>query len=161
MAWFVLRTSANNLEKSFHENRDFYNFSFIVAFISPFKNDRLFARNLHLVADLKFYEIYVDTPLDICKQRDPKGLYDRALKGEIKGLSGLDAPYEVPDNPEFWINTLNLNPEQASQIVLNKVQYNIETVKETSSSSEDEQKSKPTKRKQHKKNKNRRKKDRR
>merc|ERR1712226_645630 len=65
----------------------------IVAFISPFKKDRDFARELHEIADLRFFEIHVSTPIKTCIERDTKGLYAKAQQGEITGLTGIDAPY--------------------------------------------------------------------
>jgi adenylylsulfate kinase len=71
----------------------------ITAFISPFKKDRKFVRNL--VEDKEFIEVFVDTPIEVCQERDPKGLYKKALKGEIKNFTGIDSLYETPDNPEI------------------------------------------------------------
>jgi adenylylsulfate kinase len=75
----------------------------LVATISPFKKDRLFVRNL--VEPDEFIEIYVKCPLEICEIRDPKGLYKKARKGLIKNFTGIDSPYEEPDNPEIVIET--------------------------------------------------------
>lgn len=74
----------------------------ITAFISPFKSDRKIARNLF--AEGEFIEAYVNTPLEICEQRDPKGLYKKARSGEIKNFTGIDSTYEVPDNPEIILD---------------------------------------------------------
>jgi adenylyl-sulfate kinase len=73
----------------------------LTAFISPFRSDRALVRAI-VQAD-EFLEIFVDTPLFICEQRDPKGLYARARRGEIKNFTGLDSPYEPPDNPEVHL----------------------------------------------------------
>ncbi len=81
----------------------------IVPLISPYRAARDLARTLHEAADLPFAEIFIDTPLEICEQRDPKGLYKMARSGEIKGMTGIDAPYEAPLSPE-----LRLTPEDGS-----------------------------------------------
>lgn len=73
----------------------------ISAFISPFVSDRTLARSL--VEKGEFIEIFVDTPLEICERRDPKGLYKRARNGEIENFSGISSPYERPHNPEIHL----------------------------------------------------------
>lgn len=73
----------------------------IVPLISPYRQARDLARTLHEAADLPFAEVFIDTPLEICEQRDPKGLYKMARAGEITGMTGLDAPYEAPLNAEL------------------------------------------------------------
>lgn len=93
----------------------------IVAFISPFKKDRLFARELHSVADLRFYEIFVNTPIEECIKRDTKGLYARALNKKISGLTGIDSPYEVPEQPEIVLNTMEQNLENCGETVLERL----------------------------------------
>ena len=77
----------------------------IAAFISPFRQDRDFVRQLLLRKD--FIEIYCSTSLEVCESRDVKGLYKRARAGEIKNYTGIDSPYEAPDNPELIIDTEN------------------------------------------------------
>ncbi|MEM7275907.1 MAG: adenylyl-sulfate kinase [Actinomycetota bacterium] len=72
----------------------------IVPLISPYRKARDFARALHDAAGLPFVEVFVDTPLEICEQRDPKGLYAKARAGEITGMTGIDDPYEPPVDPE-------------------------------------------------------------
>ena len=74
----------------------------LTAFISPFRSDRDAARE---IIGEDFIEIFVDTPLDICEQRDPKGLYKKARAGQIKGFTGIDSPYEAPIKPEMKIDT--------------------------------------------------------
>jgi len=71
------------------------------AFISPFRNDRGRVRSL-MGAD-EFVEVFVDTPLSVCEARDPKGLYKKARRGEIKSFTGIDSPYEEPLNPEIHL----------------------------------------------------------
>ena len=73
----------------------------ITAFISPFREDRQRVRNL--LENGEFIEVFVDTPLEICESRDPKGLYQKARNGEIKNFTGIDSPYEVPQKPEIHI----------------------------------------------------------
>ncbi len=73
----------------------------IVPLISPYRAAREFVRALHEAADLPFVEVFVDTPLDECERRDPKGLYAKARAGEITGMTGLGDPYEAPRSPEF------------------------------------------------------------
>jgi adenylylsulfate kinase len=77
----------------------------ITSFISPYRLDRTRAREVILSADVEFIEAYVAAPLHVCEQRDPKKLYKRARSGEIKNFTGIDAPYEVPENPEITIYT--------------------------------------------------------
>jgi bifunctional enzyme CysN/CysC len=77
----------------------------IVSFISPFRAEREMARGL--MASDEFIEIFVDTPLEICEQRDPKGLYRKARRGELRNFTGLDSPYERPSNPELILDALN------------------------------------------------------
>ena len=77
----------------------------ITSFISPYRLDRTRAREVILSANVEFIEAYVATPLEVCEQRDPKKLYKRARAGEIKNFTGIDDPYEVPENPEITIHT--------------------------------------------------------
>jgi bifunctional enzyme CysN/CysC len=73
----------------------------LCSFISPFRAERRMVREL--IGDAEFIEVFVDTPLEQCIARDPKGLYRRALAGEIKNFTGVDQPYEVPENPELHL----------------------------------------------------------
>ncbi len=86
------------------------------AFISPYRDDRNAAREVFEGND--FIEIFVDTPLDVCEERDPKGLYKKARAGEIKGFTGIDAPYEAPDKPELVIDTSKCSPQEASVTII-------------------------------------------
>lgn len=86
------------------------------AFISPFKADREIVRELSREGE--FIEIFVDTPIEICEQRDPKGLYKKARAGEIKNFTGIDSPYEAPVNPEVHIVNHNIAVEDAAQQVV-------------------------------------------
>lgn len=87
----------------------------LVSFISPFVAERRMARAL--MAEGEFIEIHVDTPLDVAEQRDTKGLYKKARAGEIKNFTGIDSPYERPDNPEIVVNTAEQTAEQAASVV--------------------------------------------
>ncbi|KAI0745325.1 adenylylsulfate kinase [Earliella scabrosa] len=77
----------------------------LTAFISPYRADRAVARELHEKAGLAFVEVFVDAPLSVVEQRDPKGLYKKARAGEIKDFTGISAPYEAPETPEIHIKT--------------------------------------------------------
>ena len=77
----------------------------LTSFISPYRADRDQARQLHDDAGLKFFEVFVDTPIEVCEARDPKGLYKKARAGEIKGFTGIDDPYEAPEKPELLLKT--------------------------------------------------------
>ncbi len=91
----------------------------IVSFISPFKADRKLVRDMF--NGKEFVEVFVDTPLEECIRRDPKGLYAKALKGEIKNFTGLDSPYEAPVAPELHVETLGLSPDQAVERLIEKI----------------------------------------
>ena len=88
----------------------------IVALISPYRADRRTARELMPAGG--FVEVFVDTPLEEAERRDPKGLYRRARRGELKNLTGIGAPYEVPENPELRIVTLSETPEASAERIL-------------------------------------------
>lgn len=88
----------------------------LCSFISPFRAERQRVREL--VGAEEFLEIYVDTPIEECRRRDPKGLYARATAGLIKNFTGIDSPYEVPENPEIVIDTRELGVEAAVQRIL-------------------------------------------
>jgi bifunctional enzyme CysN/CysC len=75
----------------------------LVSLVSPFREDRLAARKLHEAAGLPFVEVFVDTPVEECARRDPKGLYARARAGRLSGLTGDSAPYEPPEAAELVI----------------------------------------------------------
>ncbi|RWB56750.1 MAG: sulfate adenylyltransferase subunit CysN [Mesorhizobium sp.] len=85
----------------------------IVSFISPFSAERRMAREL--MAEGEFVEVFVDTPFEECARRDPKGLYARALSGEIKNFTGVDSPYEAPENPEIHLETLGRTPQEMAE----------------------------------------------
>ena len=83
----------------------------MTSFISPYRKDRDLARTIHQQTGLSFMEVFVDTPINICEERDPKGLYQKARRGEIKGFTGVDDPYEPPLKPELVVKTEKNSPE--------------------------------------------------
>ena len=91
----------------------------LTSFISPYRNDRDLVRKLHDDAKLPFIEVYVDAPLEVAEQRDPKGLYKKARAGQIKGFTGIDDPYEAPAKPELHIKTHELSVEESVEKLLN------------------------------------------
>ena len=91
----------------------------IVCTISPFKKDREMARQI-FEAD-KFIEVYVETPIETCEARDPKGLYAKARSGELKNFTGIDSPYEKPEHPEITINTKEKTIEECGNYIYNQI----------------------------------------
>ncbi|KIM75448.1 hypothetical protein PILCRDRAFT_827154 [Piloderma croceum F 1598] len=89
----------------------------ITAFISPYRADRALARDLHEKANLGFIEVFVDAPLHVVEQRDPKGLYKKARAGEIKEFTGISAPYEAPEIAELHIRTDESDVTQSVRII--------------------------------------------
>ena len=73
----------------------------LVPLVSPYRADRDRVRELHVAAGIPFVEVFVDTPIELCEQRDPKGLYKKARAGELTGFTGIDDPYEAPASPEL------------------------------------------------------------
>ena len=89
----------------------------IVALISPYRVSRAAAR-----AEIgRFVEVYVNTPLELCEQRDVKGLYKKARRGEIHEMTGVDDPYEVPEAPEITVDTRGQSPAQSAEFVLTEL----------------------------------------
>jgi bifunctional enzyme CysN/CysC len=86
------------------------------AFISPFRAERSMARSL--LQEGEFIEVFIDTPLEIAEQRDPKGLYKKARSGELRNFTGIDSPYEAPEDPEIRIDTTTTPPEAAADEVI-------------------------------------------
>ena len=91
----------------------------ITAFISPFRSERGMARGL--VEDNEFFEIYVDTPLEVAEQRDVKGLYKKARSGELNNFTGIDSPYEAPEQPELRIDTTAMSIEESADAVIEEL----------------------------------------
>ncbi|MEX1092572.1 MAG: adenylyl-sulfate kinase [Acidimicrobiia bacterium] len=75
----------------------------LLPLIAPYETDRAAARNRHEEGGTRFFEVFVDTPLEVCEERDPKGLYARARAGEITDMTGVDAPYERPERPDLVV----------------------------------------------------------
>ncbi len=88
----------------------------IASFISPYRADR--ARAREVAGDGRFVEVYLDVPLDVCEQRDPKGLYAKARAGEIADFTGVSAPYEAPDAPELTLDTSALDPDGCAAAIV-------------------------------------------
>ncbi len=91
----------------------------IVSFISPFQSERDFARGLFEPGD--FMEIFVDASLEVCARRDPKGLYAKAMGGEIRNFTGVDSPYERPERPDLRLDTEKLSPEECVELAMEKL----------------------------------------
>lgn len=91
----------------------------LTAFISPFRAERQMARNL--LQDGEFIEIHVNTPLSIAEERDVKGLYKKARSGELKNFTGIDSPYEAPENAEITVDTTTMSAEEAAETIVNYV----------------------------------------
>jgi len=88
----------------------------IVSFISPYRADRQTAREK--VAADEFFEVFVDTPVAECQRRDPKGLYKKAAEGQLRNLTGVDAPYELPERPDIHVKTLETTAESAAEAII-------------------------------------------
>jgi bifunctional enzyme CysN/CysC len=88
----------------------------LCSFISPYRAERDMVRGL--VGEAEFVEVFVDTPIDECIRRDPKGLYAKAMDGKIKNFTGLDAPYQAPQAPEIHLHTVGTTPEQTAETVV-------------------------------------------
>lgn len=94
----------------------------LTAFISPFKKDRQQVRDL--IEGIEFIEVFIDTPITICEARDPKGLYQKARKGEILNFTGISSPYESPSQPEVHIKADILSLEESVNQILNYLTLN-------------------------------------
>jgi bifunctional enzyme CysN/CysC len=90
----------------------------LVSLVSPYAADRDLARQAHSDAGLGFLEVYVNTPLEECERRDPKGLYAKARAGELRGMTGIDDPYEAPERPELELRPAEQTVEQCVAAVL-------------------------------------------
>lgn len=91
----------------------------LTAFISPFRAERRMVRDM--LPDAEFVEIFVDTPLEVAEQRDVKGLYKKARAGKIKNFTGIDSPYEPPENPEIRVNTVDMTPAEAADYIISQI----------------------------------------
>ena len=88
----------------------------ITAFISPFRSERQMVRDM--MAPGEFIEIFIDTPLSVAEERDVKGLYAKARSGQLKNFTGIDSPYEAPENPEIHIDTTKMDRDQAAEEIV-------------------------------------------
>ncbi|MBN2644213.1 MAG: sulfate adenylyltransferase subunit CysN [Desulfuromonadaceae bacterium] len=95
----------------------------LTAFISPFRSERAMARDI--LEEAEFVEIFVDTPLEVCERRDPKGLYKKARAGELKNFTGIDSDYEVPERPEIVVNGANADADNLAEQIIQKVKKNL------------------------------------
>jgi bifunctional enzyme CysN/CysC len=89
-----------------------------VPVISPYRAGRAHARSIHEASDLVFVEVFVDAPLAVCEARDPKGLYRRARAGELRGLTGVDDPYEAPTEPDLVLASAEVTPPAAAERIV-------------------------------------------
>ena len=94
----------------------------LASFISPYASDRERARE---AADTAFHEVYVRADLEVCEERDPKGLYKKARTGEIPDFTGISAPYEAPEHPQLEINTGQLTIDEGVAMLVNYVESHI------------------------------------
>ncbi len=92
------------------------------SFISPYRADRDAVRAIHDKDGLPFLEVFINTPLEVCESRDPKGLYKKARAGEIKGFTGIDDPYETPDHPEIEIDTTKHDIDGAARLLISELE---------------------------------------
>ena len=92
----------------------------VVSLVSPMEADRKLARELHDAAGLDFHEVFVSTPVEECERRDPKGLYARARAGKLPGFTGVDAPYEEPEHPDFEFDTASEDGDDAVERLLER-----------------------------------------
>ena len=90
------------------------------SFVSPYREDRDAVREL--MADGDFIEVFIDTPLELCEERDPKGLYAKARTGEIPNFTGISDPYEAPENAELVIKTTDCTPEDAANQIISELE---------------------------------------
>ena len=91
----------------------------LVSFISPFRNERRMAREI--AGDVRFTEAWVDTPIEVCEKRDPKGLYAKARRGEIKNFTGIDSPFEAPERADIVLHGGEKSPEDLAEELYGKL----------------------------------------
>lgn len=124
---FTKEDRAENLRRIAEVNKLFYNCGLITinCFISPLKENRDAIREI--IGQKDFIEIFVDTPIEECERRDVKGLYKKARAGEIKNFTGIDAPFEEPENPDIKVETIDKSPEKIMgellDVILPKLYY--------------------------------------
>ena len=95
----------------------------IVSFISPFRAERDHVRSLFEPGE--FNEVFVDASLEACAARDPKGLYAKAMGGEIKNFTGIDSPYEPPERPDVHLKTEEMSPEECADLLAERITYQL------------------------------------
>jgi len=94
----------------------------LTAFVSPYQRDRDLVRKcIEATEGLRFYEVFVDTPIEVCEQRDPKGLYKQAREGKIPNFTGISAPYEAPNTPELVLQGAAMPPVELAKLVLERL----------------------------------------
>ena len=93
----------------------------VVSLVSPYRADRNRVRSSHEAAGLRFIEVFVDTPIEICEARDPKGLYAKARAGQIQGFTGVDDPYEAPSEPDLVLRPGHGGPSAMADLVLSQL----------------------------------------
>jgi len=96
----------------------------LTSFISPYRADRERVRQIHAASGLVFLEVFIDTPIEVCESRDPKGLYKKARAGEIKGFTGIDDPYEAPENAEIHVKTAEQSIEDSVKQIIGALRAN-------------------------------------
>ncbi|KAI5636377.1 ATP-sulfurylase domain-containing protein [Phthorimaea operculella] len=97
----------------------------LCSFVSPFAEDREVARRIHTDSDLPFFEVFIDTPLEVCEQRDIKGLYKKARAGQIKGFTGISQEYERPSAPELVVHTVGRSIEESTMEVVRLLESQV------------------------------------
>lgn len=100
----------------------------LVAVISPFRDERRMARRM--MEEGEFIEVFVDAPLEVCEQRDPKGLYRKARAGEIKNFTGIDSPYEPPESPDIVLKTAERSVDELADQVITYLQTRVENTEQ-------------------------------
>lgn len=117
---FTRANRAENVRRTAHTAQLIADVGVVVlaSLASPYAADRSAARVIHERVGIPFLEVFVDTPLDVCEQRDPKGLYARARRGELHGMTGIDDPYEVPVAPDLTIRPTPLETQVGRVIAL-------------------------------------------
>ena len=95
----------------------------LASFVSPYRADRDRVRLLHEQAGLTFAEVFIDVPLEVAEQRDPKGLYKKARAGEIKNFTGIDDPYEPPTEPELTLRTAEMSLDDSARAIVDFLQH--------------------------------------
>lgn len=120
---FTAADRQENIRRVAHVARLFFEHGdlTVCTFISPFEKDRAFARSL--IPDGRFIEVFVDTDIEVCKRRDPKGLYQKAAEGQIPNFTGISSPYEKPSNPEITIVTANKTVDESVEEIVSYLKY--------------------------------------